>query len=213
MLMPGQAAHARRKAPRTEWSPKTNDWNLRLGGLIAGVSISGSAILGGVAALIPLAFVGDAEDGTPYVGSIAAGPTLITFGSVALVATATVLAHHVRWDRPRADGRYPDPGGRWAAHRARRQLRIALAVFGGLAVVGGASIGLSYAAAARACGSRDLGCAQLRWEVGYGVGGPLVAAGAFGSFSSGILLGMHRRHRHDRAPRIEPGAGTIAIRF
>jgi hypothetical protein len=187
----------------------------RRGGLIAGVAVSAAAVVAGGLLFIPVELEADGEDGTPLIGWVATGTSLIVFGSVATLVTATFLAHHERWDAP------PRVliGDRHQAERARlqrRRLLRTLAIAGGVAVAGGLAIGIGYAAAAGCSDSQDLECAGKRATVGVAVGGPLAIGGGFAALSSGILLGLHKRHRHrDVAarPLLTVGAGSFTIRF
>ncbi|MBC8073186.1 MAG: hypothetical protein IAG13_32995 [Deltaproteobacteria bacterium] len=183
--------------------------------LTAGVVVSAAAVVVGGLLLIPLATEGSDEDGTPLVGWIASGASLITVGSISTLVTASFLAHHQRWDRPPhvviGDARQAT-----RAWQQRRNLVRTLAVAGGVAVAGGLAIGMGYAAAFACPDVQDLACTTGRAQVGVAIGAPLVIAGAFAALSSAILLGLHRRHRHREIaarPRVTFGAGSLAVRF
>lgn len=165
--------------------------------------------------LIPLALERGAEDGTPLVGWIASGSSLMVLGSVSTLLTATFLGHHRRWDSP-PRALIGDAHQAARAQLQRRRLRRTLAVAGGMAAAGGLAIGIGYAAAARCADSQDLGCTTQRAATGVAIGGTLIVGSAFAALSSAILLGLHTQHRHrETAARREVtfGAGSLTIRF
>lgn len=182
--------------------------------LVAGVAVSASAVLAGALLLVPLG-LDNGEDGTSLVGFMASGTSLIVVGGIATLVTATFLAHHRRWDAPprRLMG---DRDQATRAQLQRRRLLHTLIASSAVAVAGGVAIGIGYGAALACSDTQDTGCTGPRAIAGVAVGGPLVVGGAFGALSSGILLGLHKRHRHrevDEAPRLTIGAGSFAIRF
>jgi hypothetical protein len=187
----------------------------RRAGLVAGVAVSATAVVAGGLLLVPLAVGPDEEDGTGDVGWIVSGSSLLVLGSIATLVTATFLAHHDRWDAP-PRVLVGDAQQAARARLQRRRLIHTLAAGAGVAVAGGLAIGLGYAAASACPDDQDLGCTNERATIGVGIGAPLAVSGAFTALSAGILLALHRRHRHRSVaatPVITMGAGSLRVRF
>jgi hypothetical protein len=179
--------------------------------LVAGVAVSGSAILlGAVFVLIPLTVPTHPDDDTSVIGLWFAGWPLVTLGSVSTLVTASYLGHHRRWDL-RSPVVHDGPTAA-RAKQQRRRLRDTLIVGGATTVAGALAIGLGLGLASR-CG--DESCSRNRWVPGIGVGAPLMLGGLFTMLSAGILRRVHENHRHRDAsePRVTPGFGGLSLRF
>lgn len=159
-------------------------------GTIAGV--------GAALTIAPFLVAGDQEDGTGLVPFFASGAALLALGGAGTVLTAPWLGHHLRWDRPSGLARSAPPHAAWRSRRHTRRLFVALAIEGGLVVVGGLSVGMGFVGAVACADVQDLDCTSPRVVAGGAVGYPLIGLGALAMVSTGILIGLQKGHGHTK---------------
>lgn len=174
------------------------------------------ASVGALLTVIPFVGGGDGEDGTGLVPFFAAGAALLTLGGAGLVLSAPFLGHHVRWDRPSALARTAAPHAAYRARRHTHRLLVALGIEGGFVLAGGLSVGMSFAAAAACPDTQDLDCTGPRLVAGGIPGYTLIGLGGLAMVSTGVLIGLQKRHGHTKGsrPRLTALSPTaMAIRF
>lgn len=164
--------------------------------------------------LAPFLVGGDEEDGTGLVPIFASGAALLVLGGAATVLIAPWLGHHVRWDRPTDLARTTPLRAAYRARRHTRRLFVALGVEGGLILVGGLSVGMGFVGALSCADPQDLDCTSTPIVAGGTVGYTLIGLGGMAMVSTGILIGLQKRHGHTegsgpRQASLSPGGVTI----